>query len=89
MPKGPILNDISRNFTTRDSLGIEGVAATMQASICPVVNTVTPRAFYWPFLVWLYYDYHRYVAADKPDAVSRNQNEAVLRLGNATRSKML
>lgn len=73
MPRGPILNDISRNFTTRDSLGIEGVAATMQASICPVVNTVTPRAFYWPFMVWLYYDYHRYVAAGKPDAYSFNQ----------------
>ena len=60
MPKGPILNDISRNFTTRDNLGIEGVATTIQASICPVVNTVTPRVFYWPFLTWIYYDYYRY-----------------------------
>ena len=38
MPKGPILNDISRSFTTRDSLGIEGVATTIQASICPIIN---------------------------------------------------
>ena len=60
MPKGPVLNDISRNFTTRDSLGIEGVATTMQAEVCPVVNTVTPRAFYWPFLVWIYYDFYKY-----------------------------
>lgn len=65
MPKGPILNDISRSFTTRDSLGIEGVATTIQASVCPVINTVTPRVFYWPFLVWIYYDYHRYSGAEK------------------------
>jgi len=38
MPRGPILNDISRNFTTRDSLGIEGVAATIQASVCRIVT---------------------------------------------------
>jgi len=44
MPKGPILNDISRSFTTRDSLGIEGVATTIQASICPVIrNGVYPN----------------------------------------------
>ena len=60
MSKGPKLNNISRNFTTRDSLGIEGVAAIMQADICPVVNTVTPRAFYWPFMTWIYYDFYRY-----------------------------
>ena len=65
MPKGPILNDISRSFTTRDSLGIEGVATTIQASICPIINTVTPRVFYWPFLVWIYYDYYRYSGAEK------------------------
>ena len=65
MPKGPILNDISRSFTTRDSLGIEGVATTIQASICPVINTVTPRVFYWPFLVWIYYDFYRYSGAEK------------------------
>ena len=59
MPKGPHLNDIGRNFTTRDSLGIEGVVFSMSAEICPVVSTVTPRAFYWPFLVWNYYDFYR------------------------------
>lgn len=72
MPRGPILNDISRNFTTRDSVGIEGVAATIQASVCPIVNTVTPRAFYWPFMVWLYYDYHQNIGRDKPDYDSFN-----------------
>lgn len=61
MPKGPQLNDISRiKFTTRDSLGIEGVATTLQGKICPIVNTVTPRAFYWPFMVWIYYDFYKY-----------------------------
>jgi len=55
--KGPILNDISSNFTTRDSLGIESVAASISGEICPVVTTVTPRAFYWAFATWNYYDF--------------------------------
>lgn len=58
--KGPYLNDIKKNFTTRDSLGIEGVAASISADLCPIVNTVTPRAFYWPFMVWIYYDFFKY-----------------------------
>ncbi len=60
MRRGPKLNNISKNFTTRDSLGIEGVAATIQGEVCPIVNTVTPRAFYWPFMVWIYYDFYKY-----------------------------
>ncbi len=60
MPRGPKLNTISKNFTTRDSLGIEGVATSIQAEICPIVNTVTPRAFYWPFMIWIYYDFYKY-----------------------------
>lgn len=32
----------------------------MQAEICPIVNTVTPRAFYWPFMIWIYYDFYKY-----------------------------
>ena len=60
MPKGPLLNDNKRSFTTRDSLGIESVATSISAEICPVVNTVTPRAFYWPFMVWIYYDFYKY-----------------------------
>lgn len=57
MNKGPIFNDNKKAFTTRDSLGIDGVATSMADKLCPIVNTVTPRAFYWPFMVWLYYDY--------------------------------
>ena len=74
MKKGPLLNKNTNNFTTRDSLGIEGVAASISAELCPIVNTVTPRAFYWPFLVWNYYDFyknsgieeHTYYSFDKP-----------------------
>ena len=58
--KGPLLNNNIRSFTTRDSLGIESVAASISAELCPVVNTVTPRGFYWPFLVWIYYDFYKY-----------------------------
>ena len=57
MSKGPRLNNITRNFTTRDSLGIEGVATSISAEICPIVNTVTPRPFYWAFITWCYYDF--------------------------------
>ena len=58
MPRGPRLNKIERNFTTRNSLGIEGVASSMAADICPVVTTVTPRAFYWVYMTWIYYDFY-------------------------------
>lgn len=64
MSKGPKFNKLS-NFTTRDSLGINGVASTMQERLCPVVNTVTPRAFYWPFMVWNYYDYLENMKGDR------------------------
>ena len=60
MRKGPLLNNNSRKFTTRDSLGIESVAASISRDLCPIVNTVTPRAFYWAFMVWIYYDFHKY-----------------------------
>jgi hypothetical protein len=60
MSKGPKLNKLPKNFTTRDSLGIEGVANSISAELCPIVNTVTPRAFYWPFMVWIYYDFYKY-----------------------------
>lgn len=65
MQKGPYLNKIEKNFTTRDSLGIDGVVASISADICPVVTTVTPRAFYWPFMVWIYYDFYKYSGIEK------------------------
>ena len=55
----PLLNDTTRRFTTRDNLGITGATTSLQSELCPVINTVTPRAFYWPFMVWNYYEYLR------------------------------
>ena len=55
--KGPKLNDRINNDTSRDNLGITSIQTTMQEELCPVVNTVTYRAFYWAFLAWNYYDY--------------------------------
>lgn len=75
MTKGPRLNNISRNFTTRDSLGIEGVATSISAEICPIVNTVTPRPFYWAFITWCYYDF--YNNCDSKDRSSDNVNKYV------------
>ncbi len=54
MPKGPRFNNTSDQFTTRDSLGIESATASIQGELCPVVTTVTSRAFYWIFTVWNY-----------------------------------
>ena len=55
--KGPKINYTKRSFTTRDNLGINAAGTSFQAELCPVVNTVTPRAFYWMFAVWNFYDY--------------------------------
>lgn len=83
----PILNNTERNFTTRDNLGITGATTTLQAKLCPVVNTVTPRAFYWPFMVWNYYEYHQYKKnADKSmkdfDKTFLKRNDYYFVLGN-------
>ena len=56
---GPIINDITNNFSSRDSLGIESVSTSISAELCPIVNTVTPRAFYWAFMCWIYYDFYK------------------------------
>ena len=55
---GPHLNNNRDNYSSQDSLGIESVVASMQERTCPIVNTVTARAFYWAFLVWNYYDFY-------------------------------
>ena len=55
---GPVINDTVKNFTTRDSLGIESVATTISREICPIVNTVTPRPFYWALMDWCFYDWY-------------------------------
>ena len=56
----PIFNNTTNRFSSRDCLGIESVFATISAELCPIVNTVTPRAFYWPFMCWIYYDFYKY-----------------------------
>ena len=55
----PLLNDTKVKFSPRDPLGIEGVFTSISADLCPVISTVTPRAFYWPFMCWIYYDAYR------------------------------
>ncbi len=69
MTKGPKINYTKRNFTTRDNLGINAAGASFQAELCPVITTVTPRAFYWAFAVWNYYDYWKnYKTSKRSDA---------------------
>lgn len=65
MDNGPKLNKFTTNFTTRDSLGVESVATSISAEICPIINTVTPRPFYWAFMCWIYYDYYTSVQVEK------------------------
>ena len=54
----PLINNTEMHFSPRDCLGIESVAASISGILCPIVNTVTPRAFYWPFMAWIYYDFY-------------------------------
>ena len=56
---GPQFNNTKRNFTTRDNLGIENVANALSADLCPIVNTVTPRPFYWVFITWAYWKFYQ------------------------------
>jgi len=65
MNDGPRLNSLTKTFTTRDSLGVESVATSISAEICPIINTVTPRPFYWAFMCWIYYDYYKNVHTEK------------------------
>lgn len=64
---GPRFNDLTTRFSSRDCLGIESVAASISAAICPIVNTVTPRAFYWPFMCWIYYDFYKHSGIEQHD----------------------
>ena len=65
MSKGPKLNNVKYTFTNRDNLGIESATTSIQAELCPIINTVTPRAFYWIFMTWNYYDFFKNIDSDK------------------------
>lgn len=67
--RGPILNHVEKKFTKRDNLGINGVASTISAELCPIVNTITPKPFYWALLVWGYYDYYTNYKEDRKDSL--------------------
>ena len=58
MAKGPIINKHKGKNVPRDPLGILGVSQSIVDEICPIINSVTPNAFYWIFLNWIYYDYY-------------------------------
>lgn len=53
MSKGPKLNNVKYTFTNRDNLGIESANTSIQAELCPIINTVTlnlsnkSRQFEW------------------------------------------
>lgn len=83
---GPIFNKTIRSFSTRDSLGIEGVATSISGAICDVVNTVTPKPYYWAFITWNYYDYYTHVQASehKTTNVEKyiHKNNFYIALGN-------
>lgn len=64
MAKGPKINYTDRRFTTRDNLGITASINTFQSELCPIITTVTPRAFYWIFATWNYYDYWKNCSQD-------------------------
>ena len=57
MPRGPRLNNINKNFTTRDSLGIEGVATSISADICGMQPCVMEKEDCWKNVI----SYVRYI----------------------------
>lgn len=71
--KGPRFNKVTTNFTTRDSLGVESVASSISGELCPIINTVTPRPFYWAFMCFIYYDYYLSAEVVKRDYKSFDQ----------------
>ena len=60
MNKGPIFNKTRKDISSRDTLGLDGVATSIQKELCPIVSTVTPRPFYWMFLNWNYYNFLKF-----------------------------
>lgn len=56
--KQPLFNSTHKNFTKRDSLGLQNISSSIQAWVCPIINVVTPHPFYWAFLVWNYYHFY-------------------------------
>ena len=71
--KGPKINIKATRETSRDNLGVNGAQTTIQDLLCPVINTVTYRAFYWIFLVWNYYDFFKH--AGKKNFSSKKTTE--------------
>lgn len=53
---GPLFNDKKRNFSPINSLGIESITTSMSDSLCPIINLVTRKPFYWMLRCWCYYD---------------------------------
>lgn len=56
--KLPSFNSTYRTFTKRDTLGLQSLSSSIQATICPIINVVTPHPFYWAFLIWNYYHFY-------------------------------
>ena len=57
MSRGPQINNTKKSFTIINNLGINGVSSTIAGKLCPIITNVTPRVFYWSFLIWIYYDF--------------------------------
>lgn len=56
---GPIFNNIKTKDAFRSSLGIEETINTMQANLCQAINSNTPYAYYFAFILWCFYDYEK------------------------------
>lgn len=76
---GPIINKTKSRFSTRYSLGIEGVAVSMAGVLCNIVNTVTPKPYYWAFFAWCYYDLYSH---SEPSERTRSRVNEYIRKTN-------
>ena len=55
MNKGPLFNNIKRDFSTRNSMGYDEVINSLQEKVSPIITNVTENIFYIAFMLHLYY----------------------------------
>ena len=78
MYNGPIVNVHSEKELNRDPLGISGVSYTIVNDISPIISSVTPYAFYWIYLNWIYYDYYEIRQLDLNSKIEFDEYKKVM-----------
>ena len=73
MSKGPLFNNIKRDFATRNSMGYDEVINSLQDKASPIITNVTENVFYIAFIVWSMNDYIN--STDYSERTNANMNK--------------